>query len=1095
MSEDGGVRSVDDVNRLVSLMKDMNKLESRCTYLNAILCTEPRPDILHQFVQLGGWKIMNEWLAQTFDFIDQLGNNDKNTKIVKSDFSILIEDVLKALKILPVDLEILKQNATPRLVKDLSKDTSLSEEVQSLAGQVVQKWTDVIKREKAFIDKKLKNEEKPESKNSPQKIPEKSEFSESTKIEAKPMVSDKDSMTSKKTSTGSKVKLTGLDLWGPDSNVRDQKSVGKKKKRKHDTGSPKEVVKSKDSEVSSKSAPSTSELSSTEGASVPKKKKSEKDSKEISEKDAKEKVSSGHPKPTNVANHAASASSITSFSPPKPKVETSCMDILGQIQAGMDKTKNSDISLKANTDVSDRDKTKDASMKSDKTSVSSVSPSQKTGSSDTSKPATAPKPKPQIRHLSLVDDMFKDVMTAPVVKKKKKLSSALGIKAKNVSTVNSSFASDINKATVKTPVVASKSKSLDDDKNTKTSEGEAEAKEKLENSTVPNSGDSGNSIGVTKIGKPNKKGRSIKWKEDKDLVLVKIYELDDEERAMKSVFSSAAETESSDSGFFAKRELLLERKIRMQNNGSYSGGDSQAYGFDTCSNVKWVLFELTLSDDMKVNRGHLSTEKTTQTLREQSVPAEVYPNLLTVPLSPKEPNYDASGMSAEKKPPIIIPYDDIEPQGMDIDNDSEPEQDEDEKIFHELFPNAAKKEKSTPVDSVSPIAQTAGVVKDKNQIVSPQTSTAILSTSTAAAFATSKTTPVAPPLSSTTPSSSCSSLIQTASSSTNSTNSFNLKIAISARSGLVNGPVSTSGSAANTCRPNELGSLQSVPFTNASSISPTGPTSLSLQPPINGLISPGAPIQPSQNGLLPLNFNLQTQVSNNASFPFAASSQMGISPNSVGISPTGALPFAGLALSNNLNPLYSNNCNYNTASKISPPGGTNMVSPVFPFPQGQVAQKSVNPNTLGTFPSNRVADPRSFGYNQSGKITCRYYVEGKCNHPSNHGRFLHDSGSGNAPKGTGSDFKYQNGNRNYHHNSNNKHQSNHYNRQTNHQQHRSDDHFSKHKHSNNNYQGSSVKPDERSDSRHQNFSPRDSSWKSSQNSNKQSSDSKSGDKR
>ena len=1129
MSEDGGVRSVDDVNRLVSLMKDMNKLESRCTYLNVILNTEKRADILHHFVQLGGWKIMNEWLAEIIDFISQLGRNGRNAKIKGFDFSILIEDVLKALKVLPVDLEILKQNATPRLVKNLSKDSSLSDEVQRLASQVVQNWTDVIMREKKSMDEKekAKNDQRLEAKNVTNKNSKTCSDSDHSSKSESQSDKDKSTVTPKKSSSapGSKVKLTSLDLWGLESNVKEKKTVGKKEKRKHDNGGSVDgkALVSKDESASLKKFPATVSSQLTEGVSTAKKKKSEKDTNENSNNTAKSNASG-----------PAKNSPISPQSPSKLKVESSSMDILGQIQAGMDKTKNSDISLKTNATSVHRVETniKDTGLKTEKSSSSVVSTSSKSKQSNCSKLNVAPKPKPQIRHLSLVDDMFRDsVMAAPVVKKKKKLNSAMGVKAKNVSVVKSgSSSSDVNKPKVITSATAPVTKTPDVDENIKT-DSENDNKEEGGSNDPDSIKDDAN--GGLKTCKGNKKGRSIRWKEDKDLVLIKVYELDEEERAMKSVFSSASGTETDSNSesydpsnpmsasFFeiAKREMLLERKIRQRNNGSYSGlGPCQNYSADeSFDNMKWVLNQMTLSDDMKVNRGHMSTEKVTQTLREQSVPAEVYPNLLTVPLSPKEPNYDANAMFAEKKEPIIIPYDDIEPQGMEIDNDSEPEQDVDERILHELFPNAAKKEKVSPSSDLSTSSSNHGAIS-----LDASLATKIPPVVASNAISIPETDPGPPLQASATLASFVSSSLQTSNASLSSTvaNSFSgiklsndeLKISTSASqtSSLLPSPTS---SVANNTPSTRLGTpqIQNVPFNTSSStvISPTAQIPHLLQQPLNGLMSPGSSAQPPPNGLMTLNFNFQTQLpNNNNTFPFAASNQTAVSPPPiVGVSTTGPLSTnGGPTMPNSLYHFYpSNKYPYNVGNAISPSGGGNLSSPMFLFPQGPNAVIPTAPGVLR--PNMAMEQFQTYGGNNPSnngrsKNLCKYFMEGNCNHGDNC-RFSHEikrNDSSSSSSGMGNHFNYPNGSRNSKHHSSHKDSSNHF-KPTHHQQQKSDNSFSKHnKHDNNNScnNGSSDKSNDKNNYReNKNYHHRGDkdNWKNSSSHKSFSSKSRSNDKK
>ncbi|XP_065290537.1 serine/threonine-protein phosphatase 1 regulatory subunit 10-like [Dermacentor albipictus] len=126
LSPEGGIRSSDEVSRLSSLMKKFSrKLVSRCIYCNVLRATSP--DILEVFLELDGWSTIHMWLqeaktAENMPFLCEL---------------------LKLCQILPMSLERLKENSSPKLIKSLMK--SSDENVRLTAEKVVSGWMKLIK--------------------------------------------------------------------------------------------------------------------------------------------------------------------------------------------------------------------------------------------------------------------------------------------------------------------------------------------------------------------------------------------------------------------------------------------------------------------------------------------------------------------------------------------------------------------------------------------------------------------------------------------------------------------------------------------------------------------------------------------------------------------------------------------------------------------------------------------------------------------------------------------------------------------------------------------------------------------------------------
>lgn len=80
------------------------KLVSKCIYIQILKCTET--ELLGQFMTVGGWALVHIWLTD--------GIQSKNWP--------LVQEILELLLLCPVDVQRLKSNTAPKLVKQLSKD-------------------------------------------------------------------------------------------------------------------------------------------------------------------------------------------------------------------------------------------------------------------------------------------------------------------------------------------------------------------------------------------------------------------------------------------------------------------------------------------------------------------------------------------------------------------------------------------------------------------------------------------------------------------------------------------------------------------------------------------------------------------------------------------------------------------------------------------------------------------------------------------------------------------------------------------------------------------------------------------------------------
>ncbi|KAJ0181760.1 hypothetical protein K1T71_002482 [Dendrolimus kikuchii] len=129
LSENGGIKSRDEVARLAGLMtKFSKKLVSKCIYIQILKCTET--ELLGSFMSSGGWLLVHMWLTES---------------IVAKNWP-LAKELLELLLLCPVDIERLKTNNCPKLVKELSKDGNHFA-IRALASKLVEQWLKTVKGE------------------------------------------------------------------------------------------------------------------------------------------------------------------------------------------------------------------------------------------------------------------------------------------------------------------------------------------------------------------------------------------------------------------------------------------------------------------------------------------------------------------------------------------------------------------------------------------------------------------------------------------------------------------------------------------------------------------------------------------------------------------------------------------------------------------------------------------------------------------------------------------------------------------------------------------------------------------------------------
>ncbi|XP_010846501.1 PREDICTED: serine/threonine-protein phosphatase 1 regulatory subunit 10 [Bison bison bison] len=200
LNRDGEVKSVDGISKIFSLMKEARKMVSRCTYLNILLQTRS-PEVLIKFIDVGGYKLLNNWLTYS-----------KTTNNIP-----LLQQILLTLQHLPLTVDHLKQNNTAKLVKQLSKSSD-DEELRKLASVLVSDWMAVIRSQSstqpAEKDKKKRKEEG-KSRTTPPERPVTEVKAETRAEEAPEKKREKPKSLRTTAPSHAKFRSTGLELETP----------------------------------------------------------------------------------------------------------------------------------------------------------------------------------------------------------------------------------------------------------------------------------------------------------------------------------------------------------------------------------------------------------------------------------------------------------------------------------------------------------------------------------------------------------------------------------------------------------------------------------------------------------------------------------------------------------------------------------------------------------------------------------------------------------------------------------------------------------------------------------------------------------------
>uniref|UniRef100_A0A452DTM8 Protein phosphatase 1 regulatory subunit 10 n=1 Tax=Capra hircus TaxID=9925 RepID=A0A452DTM8_CAPHI len=190
LNRDGEVKSVDGISKIFSLMKEARKMVSRCTYLNILLQTRS-PEVLIKFIDVGGYKLLNNWLTYS-----------KTTNNIP-----LLQQILLTLQHLPLTVDHLKQVPSVFRILILPFWFSLTDEKPTSTLMWLQSWT-------CEKDKKKRKEEG-KSRTTPPERPVTEVKAETRAEEAPEKKREKPKSLRTTAPSHAKFRSTGLELETP----------------------------------------------------------------------------------------------------------------------------------------------------------------------------------------------------------------------------------------------------------------------------------------------------------------------------------------------------------------------------------------------------------------------------------------------------------------------------------------------------------------------------------------------------------------------------------------------------------------------------------------------------------------------------------------------------------------------------------------------------------------------------------------------------------------------------------------------------------------------------------------------------------------
>ena len=131
LSPKGGIKSGDEVVRLVQLMQKFSKkLVSKSIYIEILHATQP--ELLERFLNEKGWDLLNIWFADAVKFFNWP----------------LCTDIMSLFVVCPMTAALLKDSAdvnhAPKLINQLRVNQEIGDDIRRLANEVYVKWVAIV---------------------------------------------------------------------------------------------------------------------------------------------------------------------------------------------------------------------------------------------------------------------------------------------------------------------------------------------------------------------------------------------------------------------------------------------------------------------------------------------------------------------------------------------------------------------------------------------------------------------------------------------------------------------------------------------------------------------------------------------------------------------------------------------------------------------------------------------------------------------------------------------------------------------------------------------------------------------------------------
>lgn len=634
LTPSGAVKSPTETPRIVGLMKEANKLVSRCVYINILRATESE-NTLEKFIEVGGWEVLNTWLQDCKE---------------SENYPVLIE-MLKVFHQLPVTVELLKKNNSAKTIKAFSK--SENDTVKTMSAEIVDKWMEKVrgKNNENSGDSKKKKTDKEKSKRSDKDSDENRKNSDKSKDDKHSKQRSKEEKSDgviSKDSLGVVTQTNGLKLHikieRPPSADSDRSKTDAKpdKKRASTVKRPNTKFRSTGLEEDLVTKP-IKKPSNDQSKAQPKRQGSElkpKDEQPPGKRSRLEGGSTeeaGSEQPPTQSPTTASPADVhkqIKITPPKPKTviheSTNFIDsLLPDRPTGVIRRKKKTGATVAITSVPG------AVNKTGPPTPITAKPPTPTSPHVPISPTTAIK-----NTLPIVPSFYKDTLETPTEEKRSPSPPELDKRSPSPTEDNKESA----------PPTLEETKMTEDVEMTDTTKDGAETGE--ESMDTSEKSEEVKGLLTTGATGKKKKNKKVSWAEDSNLRIFHFFELDETERENVN--------RPKDFNQLKKQEAHLDRKVMESARRSTKDNMNEA--------IPWRRPPLITGLVTTVEPGSLSKEKQIQKEREKGVLQAIFFTKEMLPDTPSEPDLE----TVEPADPKFIPLEDENSTGEEVISHEKP---------------------------------------------------------------------------------------------------------------------------------------------------------------------------------------------------------------------------------------------------------------------------------------------------------------------------------------------------------------------------------------------------------------------------------------